>query len=166
MRAAASRALGEPLGQASVEAAVLLPVVTMLLVLLLQPACALYTRSVMQGAAAEGLRVLATRDASGAGTDEACRAYVLRRLRAVPEVAAFHTGGPDAWEVTVEGDAASGEARVEVAGRFRPLPLVGGLACALGEPAGDEVVLRVSVGERTRPTWLEGDYGSWVEMWG
>ena len=138
----------------------------LLFALLLQPACALYTRAVMQGAAAEGLRVLATRDASGVGTDAACRAYVLRRLRAVPEVAAFHVGGADAWEVTVEGDSGSGEARVEVAGNFRPLPLVGGLARTLGEADGDEVVLRVRASERTRPAWLEGDYGSWVEIWG
>ena len=135
----------EALGQASVEAAAFIPVIMLLLALLLQPAFLLYTRSVMQQAAAEGVRVLATREMGGAGDDAACEAYVKRRLRAVPDVAAFHTG--------------------ECEGRLRPLPLLGVLAQMLGEPDGDEVVLRVEVTGGARPDWLEGGYGEWVTMW-
>ena len=43
------------------EAALFLPTIMLLLALLLQPAFLLYTRAVMQQAASEGLRVLATR---------------------------------------------------------------------------------------------------------
>lgn len=153
-------------GQATVEAAACLPVAMLLLAVLLQPAFLLYTRSVMQQAASEGARVLATRTGANGTDDEACRAFVLRRLAAVPEVAAFHVGGEDGWEVTLEGDAGSSEASVGVTGRLRPLPLVGILARMLGEADGDEVVLRVSVTEKTRPGWLKGGYDDWVSMWG
>lgn len=152
----------EALGQASVEAAAFIPVIMLLLALLLQPAFLLYTRSVMQQAAAEGVRVLATREVGGAGDDAACEAYVKRRLRAVPDVAAFHTGE---WEVELSGDSMSREVRVGVEGRLRPLPLLGVLAQMLGEPDGDEVVLRVEVTGGARPDWLEGGYGEWVTMW-
>ena len=159
----------EALGQASVEAATFVPVIMLLLALLLQPAFLLYTRSVMQQAAAEGVRVLATREVGGAGDDAACEAYVKRRLRAAPDVAAFHTGE---WEVELSGDSTSREVRVGVEGRLRPLPLLGVLAQMLGvlaqmlgEPDGDEVVLRVEVTGGARPDWLEGGYGEWVTMW-
>ena len=138
----------EALGQASVEAAAFIPVIMLLLALLLQPAFLLYTRSVMQQAAAEGVRVLATREMGGAGDDAACEA--------------FHTGE---WEVELSGDSTSREVRVGVEGRLRPLPLLGVLAQMLGEPDGDEVVLRVEVTGGARPDWLEGGYGEWVTMW-
>lgn len=153
----------EAAGQASVEAALFLPVMMLLMAMLLQPAFLLYTRSVMQQAASEGLRVLATRPSDGSVSEEACASYVERRLGAIPDVAAFHAGE---WEVSCAGDSSAGEASVEVVGHMRPLPIVGILASMLGESDGDGVVLRVSVSERTRPGWLEGDYEGWVSMWG
>ena len=156
----------EVLGQASVEAALFLPVLMLLLALLLQPAFALYTRCVMEQAASEGLRALATSGSSIAAGNDACVSYVRRRLRAVPDVAAFHVGGEEGWEVACAGSSGSGRASVEIVGRFRPLPLVGLLSSAFGEVDGDEVVLRVNASEETRPSWLEGDYASWVAMWG
>ena len=86
-------------GQATVEAAVLVPTVMVVLALLLQPAMLLYTRSVMSGAAAEGARLATT-----ATYDEVASlvdSYVRRRLRAVPDVACFHDGGADAWDVSI-----------------------------------------------------------------
>lgn len=156
----------EESGQASVEAAALLPVTMLVLGMLLQPTLMLYTRAVMQQAAAEGARVLATREPGGVADDEACRAYVRRRLSAVPDLGAFHVGGSDGWEIALSGDASGGEVSVEVEGRMRPLPLVGVLAGLLGEVEGECVVLRVCVRERVRPDWLEGGYGEWVSMWG
>lgn len=148
------------------EAALFVPVLMLLLALLLQPSFLLYTRAVMQQAASEGLRVLATREQGGVATQEACESYVRRRLRAVPYVEAFHVGGDEGWNVTCEGDASSGSVSVEVQGRLRPLPLVGVLASMLGEADGDLVVVRVRVQARTRPDWLEGSYADWVSMWG
>ena len=148
------------------EAALFLPTIMLLLALLLQPAFLLYTRAVMQQAASEGLRVLATREKQGAATEEACVSYVRRRLGAVPNAEAFHVGGADGWEVSCEGDASCEQVSVEVTGRLRPLPLVGVLAAALGEADGELVVVRVRVTERARPEWLEGSYADWVSMWG
>lgn len=156
----------ERAGQASVEAALFLPVLMLLLALLLQPAFALYTRCVMEQAASEGLRAVATSGASAASSQDACAAYVRRRLRAVPDVPAFHVGGEDGWQIECVGSSSMGQASVRVAGRLRPLPLVGLLGTVFGEVKDGEVVLRVEVSENTRPDWLGGDYGGWISIWG
>ena len=156
----------EARGQATTEAAVLVPVVMLLLALLLQPAIMLYVRTVMGQAAAEGTRVLATREAGSTADDEAVRAFVVRRLSAVPDTPTVHVGGEAGWEVPLSGDASSGEVSVEVAGSLRPLPLLGVLASAFGESRGEEVVLRARAQGGARPAWLEGSYGDWVSMWG
>lgn len=161
-----SKVAGEQKGQASVEAAVMMPVFMLLMALLLQPAFLLYTRSIMQQAASEGVRVLMTAQTSGDVADEACRAYVLRRLGAVPNIAAFHTGGKDGWTIELSGDASSSEVGVSVEGKLRPLPLIGILASMLGEVEGDEVLIKVSVTQTSRPSWLEGSYDSWAGEWG
>ena len=119
----------------------------------------------MQQAAAEGVRVLATREPGGSVSEEACRSYVLRRLASVPNAPAFHVGGDDGWEIGLAGDASSGVA-VEVVGRVRPLPVVGVVASAFGETDGDDVVLRVRATGGARPGWLEGGYEEWTSVWG
>lgn len=147
-------------GQSTVEAAVLLPTVMVLLALLLQPACILYTRMVMCSAAASSARVLATLPTSSLGE---CEDYVLRRLAAVPEVAPFHVGGRDDWVVGVGCDG--GTATVSIRGHVRLLPLFGVAMSALGAGDSAGTVIEVSVSERVRPKWLGGDYGSWISMW-
>ena len=149
-------------GQSTVEAALLIPTVMVVLALLLQPACLLYTRSVMGAAAAEGVRVMAT----GVGGPEACESYVLRRLEAVPSVSIFHSGGMDDWDVSVSGPDENGTACVEVVGHVRPLPLLGAVVSALAASDGEGAVLRVRVEEGVRSSWVGGDYGDWVKIWG
>lgn len=149
-------------GQASVEAALLLPVLMVCLALLVQPMCLLYTRSVMQSAAAEGCRLLAT--AYGADGDSSCDQYVRRRLAAVPEAGVFHEGD---WQVDLEGDASSEEVRVRIVGHARPLPLIGVVASMLGPTdAQGNVELKVDVARAARPDWVEGGYGDWTLVWG
>ena len=101
----------EEAGQATVEAAFALPIALALVILLVQPGILLYDRIVMQQAAAETCRLLATTpegDPSGV-----CRAFALRRLGAVPEQDCFHVHqGGCTWEVELEG----GESLVENAG--------------------------------------------------
>ena len=67
----------------------LLPSFLILLLLMIQPVCLLYTRAVMESAASSAARIMTT---SGEDADEACRAFVLRRLQAVPNVSIFHEG--------------------------------------------------------------------------
>lgn len=80
---------GVRLGQMSVEAALLLPVALALIALLVQPACVLYTRSVMAATAGELARLSLTRR----GGEDELREFALRRLRAVPDLSIFHEGG-------------------------------------------------------------------------
>lgn len=143
------------------EAAVLIPSLALALALVLEPACLLYTLSVMRAAAAETARAAAT-DYDGAMDD--CRACALRRLRAVPEVPCFHVGGQGDWAVEVERSGTR-EVRVEVVGHARPLPLVGVAASAFAESDGAGIVLRAQVSESLAPSWLEGGYDEWQTMW-
>ena len=149
-------------GQSTVEAALLLPTVMVVLALLLQPACLLYTRSVMGAAAVEGARVMAT----GVGGEQGCEAYVLRRLEAVPSLSVFHAGGSEDWEVHASHSEDGDRVSVEVVGHVKPLPLFGAVVSALGTSEEEGVVLRVRVEEDVRSSWVGGDYGDWVGIWG
>ena len=149
-------------GQASVEAALLVPVVLTLLALLVQPACVLYTRSVMASTAAELTRLAAT----SLGTEGDLRSYALRRLAAVPNVPVFHEGGPGAWEVEVEGPGDDGRVTASVGGSVRPLPLFGAVVLALGTSAGGVVELEAEVTREVRADWIGGDYAEGIGVWG
>lgn len=131
------------------------------LLLALQPACAMYTRSVMESAAAETARAALT---AGPEDARAVRDFALRRLAAVPDLEVFHAGGPLAWEVEATADGR--EVRVRIAGAIRPLPVIGAFAAAMGATnAHGDVPMEAEVSCQGRPAWLEGSYGDWVEMW-
>ena len=81
-------------GQSTVEAAVLLPVLFVVFGLLLQPAILLYNRCIMNTAAAEACRLVAT----SSGDDASTRAYIEHRLEAIPKVPIFHAD--ETWNIT------------------------------------------------------------------
>lgn len=142
----------------------LLPCFLILLLLALQPACLLYTRAVMESAAGETARVLAT---GGELDVESCRAFALRRLEAVPNVSIFHEGGPMSWDIDLDGAGGASGVSVAIEGSVRPLPVLGAFASAFGKAdATGGVRIRVEVSYASRPAWLEGDYGAWVSAWG
>ncbi len=159
------------LGQSTVEAAFLIPVLFVLLLLLIQPGIVLYDRTVMHGAAAEACRLLATRtDAAGAGED-AYRASILRRLGSVPQEAHFHVhdGQGCSWTIELSGDEHADTVEVRISNKLRPLPIVDAGATLLGL-TGDDGCLDVSVTAtaRTQPDWVvDGEQGldpsSWVQ---
>lgn len=138
----------------------LIPSLLFVLALLVQPACLLYTCSVMSGAAAEAARL-----AAASSDAEAVESFVRRRLRAVPEVGVFHEGGEEDWSVTVEGMGA-GKAKVKVRGHARPLPLMAAISGALLGADGSGVVLEVESEVSARAGWVEGAYADWVGVWG
>lgn len=156
------RALKEERGQMTVEAALLIPVVLAMVALLAQPACVLYTRSVMASTAGELCRLAATARCDESEID----GYALRRLAAVPDLPVFHEGGPQAWEVSVEGPDGHGVVVAAIEGRVRPLPLLGALVAPLGTEDDGCVVVRVETAAAMRADWVEGGYGDWVKMWG
>lgn len=156
-------------GQATVEAAYLIPVVFLCLLLLLQPGIILYDYMAMEAAAADGCRLLATRtDAIGASRD-ACEAFVKRRLAAVPPQDQFHLHGGDcSWEIDVEGDETSEYVQVTIKNKLKLLPLVdaGGALLGVTDSSG-AYLLEVTSRMRAQPQWAAGsefglDPQSWV----
>ena len=143
-------------GQATVEAALLIPVLLFGLVIAVQPGIVLFDRMVMEAAASEGCRVLET--ASAADEDEVVE-YVQRRLGAVPAVSAFHEGP---WDVEVQGAGQDGECvSVRISHEYKPLPLVGGNGLVR-----QEVFREMDVHD----DWaLESEFGlsyeSWIDRW-
>lgn len=140
-------------GQSTAEAAVALPVVFLLVLLLVQPGIVLYDRMVMAGAAAEGCRLLATSDGDAA----TCEEYVRRRLGAIPPLDVFHVHDSGCiWEVRCEGGGAADVARVTVRTEVRPLPLLDGGATLLGmvNERGN-LVVEVTATAPTRASWAQ-----------
>lgn len=144
----------------------LLPTLMLLLAMLVQPACLLYTRCVMQASASEACRLMATSSYRAAGSRAAYESYVLRRLAAVPDLPLFHLGGEQGWQIELEGSSSSGTASARIRSSARPLPLLGAAAALMGQGDGaGNVVLEVEVSEVTRPEWVEGGYGEWSSVW-
>ena len=75
-----------------------------LILLALQPVCLLYTRAVMESAAAETARLMTTTTAE----DDDLKEFTRRRLAAVPNVSIFHAGGPLSWDIEL-GRAGAGD---------------------------------------------------------
>lgn len=152
-------------GQATLEAAFLLPFVLFILLMLLQPAILLYTESVMNSAASETCRLLRTRPAVS-GEDQAYVGYATRRLSAVPPVDMFHMHAPCSWSIELDGNELSDTVSVSITNRIRPLPLIGGVWTSKSKLDSDGcLVQRVTVSAAGRPTWVDPsmpDPSDWV----
>lgn len=140
----------------------MLPTFLTLILLALQPVCLLYTRAVMESAAAETARLMTTTTAE----DDDLKEFARRRLAAVPDVSIFHAGGPLSWDIELGRADAGGVSSVSIAGDVKPLPVIGAFAQAMGNVGGGgNVELKVDVSYRSCPGWLEGDYDSWIAAW-
>lgn len=152
--------------QSSVEAALLIPVFFTILLLALQPVCVFYTRSVMESAASGAARVLMTWDQSFEPADVGVKAYILRRLQAVPAISIFHDGGQADWEIELEGDETSKTVQVKIAGRVRPLPVLGAFVGFMGSEQEDgSIRVEVELTVNNGPSWREGTYEDWISFW-
>ncbi len=158
------RLLADERGQSTVEAAFALPLLLALFALLLQPAVLLYDRCVMQSAAAETCRLAAL----GSCSDEAVRAFAIRRLEALPALDLFHTSAC-AWEVQLGEGEGSGSASVCIEGHVKTLLLLGISASSMTEAAGDGCALmRCELVSALRPAWLGDEVASpseWIGQW-
>ena len=151
-------------GQATVEAAVMLPVVFALIMLLAQPAILLFDRMVMEGAAAQGLRMLASRQADA--PDRGITSLIEAQLAPIPAIDIFHVGG-SAWDIEIQGNEASDEVSVTIENKVRPLPLLG-MPLYLAGALGDDglVELSVTVSAAPQPEWARGHAGGdWTGLW-
>ena len=90
-------------GQGTVEAAIVLPVLFLLMMLLIQPGIVMYDRIVMGNAAAEACRLLATSGDSYGSMERSAEAFVRHRLAAVPQHDCFHVhGGSCSWDTPIQ----------------------------------------------------------------
>jgi hypothetical protein len=144
----------------------------MLLILLLcQPAILLYNRVVMENAAAEGCRLLASRADVGSFSGERYEAYIRHRLTAIPPSDIFHVEtGLSAWDITLEGGEASGEVCVRIINRVRPLPLLGWGAEILGQTGAQGYLIQtVEARAPSQPSWVwANSFGTpqdWTTQW-
>ncbi|WP_165062366.1 TadE/TadG family type IV pilus assembly protein [Adlercreutzia sp. ZJ154] len=139
-------------GQATVEAAFALPILMLLALLLLQPSIVLYDRIVMQNAAAEGCRLLAT---SSSADSQICEDFIRRRLSAVPQVDIFHVHSSGcSWDIGLQGLDGSSIAKVTITNQIRPLPLLDAGASLLGlVNASGNLEVHVECEQQTQPDW-------------
>ncbi|MDO5044956.1 MAG: TadE/TadG family type IV pilus assembly protein [Coriobacteriia bacterium] len=152
-------------GQASLEAALLLPSLLLMLMCLLQPSILLYNEVVMRQAAGEATRLVAHPGSSGQGTfaDERLKEFVQRRLRPIPCTSIFHVGGAEDWDIQIENDGDS--VKVAIGHSVQPLPLFSALTKALNGFDGTHLHQEVEIENMFRPDWLRGDYDAWMRMW-
>lgn len=163
-------------GQGTVEAAFALPVLMTLLLMLIQPGIVLYDRMVMQAAAAEGCRLLATSTGSLGAMDEACEAFIRHRLGSVPQQECFHVhegSNGCSWKIRFDGDESSQTVEVRIENELRPLPLLDAAAALLDLVNEDgHLVIEASATASVQPEWAQGTFasnapedlvGSWLE---
>lgn len=152
-------------GQATLEAAIVFPLLLGIFGAFLQPVVLLYDRAVMASAAAETCRVLETQTAS----DEAVQAFALRRLGAVPQVSMFHVGGNDGWTVELVGGELADEVTVTVTHSVDPLPLLGVTAGLVANMQADGTCEQtVTASSALAPQWasaLDDGPDEWLEAW-
>lgn len=137
----------------------MLPTVLALLGMLLQPACLIYARMMMDQAAAETARLLVT----ASNEEDTVRSFCLRRLESVPHAALFHTSGDEGW--SVEFSEHAGDVEVSIVGHARPLPVFGMLTRLMLEHDEEGVILRSKYRISLRPSWLEGGQEDWAGVW-
>ena len=151
-------------GQASIEAAFLLPIFFLIFGLFLQPVFLLYNRCVMHAAAAESCRMLAS-----ATTDEnSKKAYVFRRLSAIPCISPFHEGDAKNYEVSFSGGQMSEEVSVKIINHAKPLPLFGITAGLTEQMDGSSIRQEVSVSTHVIPAWAANagsNPSDWISKW-
>lgn len=142
-------------GQATVEAAFLIPVLFVVLLMLVQPGIILYDRMVMNYAAAEGCRLLATKTDAGGMDDGRYRELVLRHLGAIPPQDLFHIhDGGCSYEIELSGDEGSALVAVKITNRVKLLPLFDAGAVLAGASHDGTVEIAVEQTARTKAPWL------------
>lgn len=153
-------------GQATIEAAVMIPVIFLLLLLLIQPGILLYDKMIMISAASECTRVLST--CSEENKTQICDSFLRRRLSAIPQQDNFHVHSSDcSYKFDFIGNQSSDTVEVKVRNEVKPIPLIGFLSGILGIlNSNDNFELNVSANCKTRPEWCQNSpLGSNVERW-
>ena len=147
-------------GQASVEAAFLLPVLLVVFGLLLQPVILLYNAAVMNAAAAEACRTAGTIE-----KQSSLDAFLKRRLGAIPQLSIFHDGN---WSFEYKLNSEDLNC-ITIKHDVTTLPLLGISAGLLSKRKNShQVEQTVHVQTQIQPPWLsksEKSVEEWVDSW-
>lgn len=156
-------------GQGTVEAAVVIPIVFIMILLLIQPGIVLYDYLVMQNAAAEGARLAAT--TSQSELSSSCSTFIRNRLSSIPQQELFHVHeGACSWDIVVTGGESTEVSEVRITNQLQPLPLFDAALSLLGatNDAGN-LELTVSFSQQNQPQWVassvSGTPVDWVKAW-
>lgn len=156
--------------QATVEAAFMIPVIFLLLLLLLQPGIILYDFIVMNSAASETCRVLSTSNLND--KEKICEAFLRRRLSAIPQQDNFHVHSQGCtYEIVLEGDQCSNFNSVTIKNQLKPLPLIGFFSEILGILNKNKCFeIQCSSKQAIKPKWTENspqtsNPENWVGAW-
>jgi len=158
-------------GQSTVEAALFIPLLFLLILVLCQPMILLYNHMIMNSAASESCRLLSTMTHAGRHSEERYEGYIKRRLAAIPPIDIFHAHtGEKTWDITMEGNEYSPEVTVRIVNRLKPLPLVGWGTQLLGLCDEDGYIVQtVEVTMPTQPDWVwnnsTGGPPEWTTQW-
>lgn len=143
-------------GQATIEAAFLIPVIFLLLLLLLEPSILLYDRMVMNGAAADGCRLIATSGMSDGVSEAQLKDAILRHLGSIPQQDLFHVhDGGCTWDIQLSGSETSQYVSVSIKTKVKPLPIVDFGSTLLGLTDGSGYLTQhVRVEMRAKDAWV------------
>ena len=152
-------------GQSTIEAAFLIPVIFVCLLVLIQPAILLVNKLVMEAAAYEGCRYALTCVETGEEGD-GVKSFVERRLRIFPRTRVIHC---PPWDIEVTRDYVEHEATVRISHVLEPLPLIGSEVLLWSDGYVDGLYHQeVKVTRKLRGDWMSGraeDPSVWVERW-
>lgn len=142
-------------GQATVEAAFLVPVLMCVLLLMLEPGIVLYDRIVMNSAVVEGARLLSTQKD---GDTKLVEDYIKRRLGAIPSVDIFHVHrGGCSYEITCSGNSHTSTVSVTLKNKIKALPLLDISLRAFGGISDDgQFEIEVASTLQTQNSWARG----------
>jgi hypothetical protein len=149
----------------------MIPVFFLLILLLTQPAILLYNRMVMENAAAEGCRLLATRTDIAAYSADKYEGYIKRRLASIPPIDVFHAHvGSKTWDIEMSGSEMSAEVTVRITNQLKPLPLLDLGASLLRLTDGQGYLIQtVEVSSPTQAAWVWGSAtdgpADWAAQW-
>ena len=138
--------------QGTVEAAIVIPILFTLVLLLLQPAIVFYDQIVMKSAASEGCRLVSE---MGSGSSSNVEDYVRRRLSAIPQVDTFHVhSGGCSYSISIEG-ANEAMSTVTIKNKVKLLPLIDVAYRAFGRSGADGTLELVATSTQiSQPEWV------------
>lgn len=149
--------------QSTVEAAYLIPLCMIVVLMSVQPAIVMYDMIVMRSCAREGCRMLIT---STPEDHSRIKALMMRRLHGIPPIELFHSEASGcSWEISLSGDMTSAATSVEITNTLRPLPLIGSALLISGvTDQSNRYTFSVRESLPTQPDWIGSDLNprEWV----